>query len=76
MPQNIPEDWRRLSEVGEARVRRTFKRENVDIDLAADEQLVSMNQAVIFWTQQVKRELVPQPKLTENQDVQSYQQWI
>ena len=38
--QKIPTNWRELAERGARRVRTTFKEENVDVVLAADEMRV------------------------------------
>lgn len=38
--QKIPEDWRRLAEIGAKRVRESFRQANVDVVLAADETFI------------------------------------
>jgi len=42
--QKIPEDWRRLSELGSKRVREAFSEANVDVVLAADETFIRFHE--------------------------------
>ena len=42
--QKIPDDWRRLSELGSKRIREAFSRANVDVVLAADETFIRFHE--------------------------------
>jgi len=42
--QKIPDDWRRLSELGSKRIRKAFSEANVDVVLAADETFIRFHE--------------------------------